>query len=992
VIQVKSFSNHAYTENEVRIVEALASQLAAASSNAMLYQRAQQELKEKEKARAELKKRSKEQSILFETSKELSASLDIEEIYERIYKNVSRLIPCSGMGISSFDSRKKTIKYESIWAEGKKRNVEQIPEFKYAPAGKGMQSRVIKTRRSFLIEDFEEYSKIIKNYAHIDSDNRVRSKHKRGEILAKQSILSPLISENRVIGVIQVQTAEKSVYTRDHIRLLEALAAQASSAIMNARLYEQAQKEINEREKAQKALGRRTEELNILYEAQKKMSSTLELNTVYDNIYRIVADNMECDSMIISSYDRKDQMISVLAVWADGVKPAISEFPKMPLAPKGHGIQSRVIRSGESMLIDDYMKFYKTAVHKFTYTNDRITRTGRKLYSSGIIVPMHIGKEIIGTIQVLSYKKDSFTQSDLKFLEALTPAITAASLNARLYRQAQKELEEKEKAQKELAEKNEVITRLYEAGREISGSLNLDKIFDLLYKNVSAMMPCDSMIISRYHEQDNTVSCLAAWVENTKHDISKFPPLSVAGSVKGTQGEAIKTRKSVIVNNFEEVIRDKGNKYYLDTDGNVINYETEKHKLDMDHEVVKSAMFIPMMLGKKVMGVINVLSYEKNAYTDYDLRMLESISAQVTVTAANAELYSRAKNEIRERKKKEKELKSIRKNMEEAQRLAHLGNWIYDKGSGNFYNSEEIYRILGLNPSAGGLGFDESMRFIHPEDREKSISTLKHAIKNRISYTNEDRVIRPNGEIRHVRVMGEPVFNLSGELTGMQGTMQDITDVKRINEELMRSLNEKEMMLKEIHHRVKNNLQIVSSLLRLQSEKITDKTAVEYFKLSEQRVKSMALIHQQLYKTRDLSSINFREYLRELCTYLFFVNGVSVNRIRLVLDTQEVYYGIDIALPCGLIINELITNSLKHAFPGERKGVITVSLKRDSGGNNFLAVSDDGIGSPQTDLQKASSLGLELVNTLTEQLEGKLNVCSAGGTRTEITFKDQESK
>jgi two-component sensor histidine kinase len=240
--------------------------------------------------------------------------------------------------------------------------------------------------------------------------------------------------------------------------------------------------------------------------------------------------------------------------------------------------------------------------------------------------------------------------------------------------------------------------------------------------------------------------------------------------------------------------------------------------------------------------------------------------------------------------------------------------------------------------------------------------------------------------------MGEPVFNDKGDVTGMQGTMQDITDVIKINDELVRSLNEKEMMLKEIHHRVKNNLQVVSSLLRLQSEKITDKTAVEYFKLSEQRVKSMALIHQQLYKTRDLSRINFREYLRELCTYLFFVNGISAGRIQLKLESEDLFYGIDIALPCGLIINELITNSLKHAFPDGRKGAITVSLKKGNDGYNYLMVSDDGIGSKGIDPASTKTLGLELVNTLTEQIEGKIEMSSVNGTCTKISFRDQDTK
>ena len=135
--------------------------------------------------------------------------------------------------------------------------------------------------------------------------------------------------------------------------------------------------------------------------------------------------------------------------------------------------------------------------------------------------------------------------------------------------------------------------------------------------------------------------------------------------------------------------------------------------------------------------------------------------------------------------------------------------------------------------------------------------------------TDEMRVIRPDNEIRYVRLTSEAVKNSAHEVTGLKGTLLDITGLKVAYQELVKSLNEKEMMIKEIHHRVKNNLQIVSSLLRLQSDKIEDKKALEYFKVSEERVKSMALIHEQLYKTKDLTRIDFKQYVSDLCSYLF---------------------------------------------------------------------------------------------------------------------------
>jgi len=236
------------------------------------------------------------------------------------------------------------------------------------------------------------------------------------------------------------------------------------------------------------------------------------------------------------------------------------------------------------------------------------------------------------------------------------------------------------------------------------------------------------------------------------------------------------------------------------------------------------------------------------------------------------------------------------------------------------------------------------------------------------------------------------MYDEKGVFIGMQGTLQDITEIKRINDELLKSLNEKELILKEIHHRVKNNLQIVSSLLRLQAESIEDKAAIGYLKMSEQRVKSMALIHQQLYRTKDLSRIDFREYIEDLCNYLFFAYDISFSRVSLQIEVDEIYFGIDTALPCGLIINELVTNAIKHAFPDYSVGSLTVKLLRMATGKYSLTVKDDGKGANKVDFEKTSTLGMELVKTLTEQLEGEIKVDVESGTEITISFFDQNKE
>jgi len=217
--------------------------------------------------------------------------------------------------------------------------------------------------------------------------------------------------------------------------------------------------------------------------------------------------------------------------------------------------------------------------------------------------------------------------------------------------------------------------------------------------------------------------------------------------------------------------------------------------------------------------------------------------------------------------------------------------------------------------------------------------------------------------------------------------------VQQRTEELEKSLNEKVIMLQEIHHRVKNNLQTVSSLLRIQSDKIPGNAAVEYLRASEQRIRSMALIHMQLYKTKDFSRINFKEYTEELCKYLLGAFGVNSARIQLHMEIEDIYFAIDTALPCGLIINEMFTNSLKHAFPEGREGNILIKIYKDENDINHLLFKDDGIGMDKDIMaDNPTKLGMLLINTLTEQLEGTINLNTEHGTKFTLEFKDIEHK
>jgi PAS domain S-box-containing protein len=234
---------------------------------------------------------------------------------------------------------------------------------------------------------------------------------------------------------------------------------------------------------------------------------------------------------------------------------------------------------------------------------------------------------------------------------------------------------------------------------------------------------------------------------------------------------------------------------------------------------------------------------------------------------------------------------------------------------------------------------------------------------------------------------------LDGYIIGRVGVARDITDRQHAEEQIRASLQEKEVLLKEIHHRVKNNLQIISSLLNLQSQYINDQSALQMFIDSRNRVKSMALIHEILFRSRDITRIDFAEYIKTISVQIFRSYGACSKNIDLDVQVKDIMLDVDTAIPCGLIVTELVSNSLKHAFVDGRVGSINVKLFANDSNTLTLIVKDNGIGLPHhIDLHHVDSLGLKLVGALVNQLVGKVEIDSTFGTTFMITFVHDKHK
>ncbi len=254
---------------------------------------------------------------------------------------------------------------------------------------------------------------------------------------------------------------------------------------------------------------------------------------------------------------------------------------------------------------------------------------------------------------------------------------------------------------------------------------------------------------------------------------------------------------------------------------------------------------------------------------------------------------------------------------------------------------------------------------------------------------------RRDGGVFSVELSVSLIKNEEGKPVGIMTSAVDITEHLKA-EEMEKNL----LLAKEIHHRIKNNLQVISSLLFLQSEYVRDTKTREMFKESQNRVRSMALLHQKLYQSKNLAGVESNEYIKDLTRNLLFSYGVSDSDIRLAVVAEGITLGMDTAVPCGLIINELVSNCLKHAFPSDGAGEIRVELARserpegsdlqDEGGNWYrLVVADNGIGFPQgLDFRKTESLGLKIVCTLTDQLSGRIELERSVGSTFTILFQE----
>jgi PAS domain S-box-containing protein len=345
------------------------------------------------------------------------------------------------------------------------------------------------------------------------------------------------------------------------------------------------------------------------------------------------------------------------------------------------------------------------------------------------------------------------------------------------------------------------------------------------------------------------------------------------------------------------------------------------------------------------------------------------------------------------------ELRRFQNKIEESRKkYSHL----YDFAPVGYFTVKDKGMIAQANlTGAALLGIDRQSligkpltRFIAREDQDTFYLHHLQVFKKKGNHTCEIKMVNYDNAPFYAQLESIAVPGEDEDVTKMRTAITDVTDRKMIDQQLQASLKEKEVLLQEVHHRVKNNMQVMISLINLQCEKIEDRHICEELNTAVDRINSMALVHNQLYKSKDFLKVDINQYIKNIAENLFVSRGVDTAKISLKIGKNDIVLSLDSAISCGLIINELVTNSIKHAFPENRKGAIRIEFGYLGDGQLEIRVSDNGVGVPVNfDFKGSDTLGVQIVKALAEhQLGGTVELDSTKGTKFFIRFKERSHK
>jgi PAS domain S-box-containing protein len=545
--------------------------------------------------------------------------------------------------------------------------------------------------------------------------------------------------------------------------------------------------------------------------------------------------------------------------------------------------------------------------------------------------------------------------------------VLSKKVQTAINRDGMKSLSSEKDCIKEISSQLKILQKVT---KEVYSSFNLEKIFAHIAEEAVQTMGYTTAIILTYNEKKDFLETKTLATQKKLlprlDKIVGFPLKDLSVPIKPDLNETVKRvydGQIVVAKTLSEVAHPMVSKSICSALQNLVK--------------TKSYIIVPLDIEGELAGAI-FISSAKESISENEMEMLKSFRHIVSHALSNASLLKKTESMKESLEKEKAYLDQLLESSQEA--VVTTDNY----GNVLRVNSEFTKMFGYTREEAVGRSIDD---LLAPKSLYQEAASITKMTGEGEKYALETRRRCKNGKVIDVSLLAHPI-KVGGRLVGSYAIYRDISARKKAEQRIKDSLREKEVLLKEIHHRVKNNMQIISSLINLQSSRIDDKKTAKVLQSSQNRIKSMAIIHEKLYQSKDFTNVDLSQYVQSLTDHLLNTYGVNKEKIRFHTDIKDIYLDINRAIPCGLIINELLTNSIKHAFPDGDGGQIKIAIRNQKNQQKELVVSDNGKGMPEDlDIRSTQSLGLTLVKILAEeQLQGSLRLEKSKGTRFKIVF------
>lgn len=911
------------------------------------------------------KQAEKVQSVIFKVSQSASTSMNLDELYSFIHHSLSELMPVDNFYIALFDSQQNLLEFPYYIDE-----MDDKPA--PYPPGKGLTEYVIRTGKPLLA-----------------SPDALEALVKAGEVkrigsLSLDWLGVPLIVENQTIGVMAVQTYKPGIrFSQSDLELLSVVSTQIALVIYRKSIEEQ----LNASEEMYRTLVEASPDIIILSDLNNKITYTSQHlqdllpqikfeDIIGTDLFRWIAKEdqekvqanlkrvfkgervINAQYLFVSSSgrkvaieansgllrDSKGRGTSVVTILRDITERRMIENALRESENRYHGIFNGVrdaifVESLEGKLLD----FNDSAMRMFGYSREQLLKLSvTDLIPVGTRPIMETDGSLAGKpVETVNIRSNGeifpIELSITKQQIGKQPVLLAVVRDIKERRQAEK-----------------IQLVISKVAQSTSSSRNLDDLYKKIHSALGELMPVDNFYIALYDSQADLME-FPYYIDQFDSTPAPHPP------GHGLTEYVMRTAKPLLASPDRlEALMQAGEVKRIGSPS-----------LDW--------LGVPLIVENRTIGVMAVQTYTEGIrFSQVDLNLLSVVSFQVALAIFRKQI-----------EEKLNESEEMYRTLVEASPDVII---VADQEGNITFASQHAQNLLKIKAIEDVIGTN-ILEWVAPEDQQGVLSNHRRVFEKKRVVNDQFTVVDTAGKKISCESNSGWLRGSGEKQNAIVTIVRDITQRKKAENQLRDALQEKEILVREVHHRVKNNLQIMSSLLSFQQQGITDAAAQSALQEAQNRIRSMAYIHEGLYQSKNLAMVDLPAYIQKLVENLVQLFGVR-KKVQIQMDIAHIGMGIDVAIPCGLIINELVSNSLKYAFEGRKKGNLTVRLQENKNARfrfkYMLLVSDDGIGIPADwDQTSSQTLGLQLVDILVKQLKGEKQLQREKGTAFYIYFSEK---